>query len=71
MYQTFNIHGSVINIIMYFMSPMEGIKYVFTAAKNVFFVPKNANIAVRFLDDGRPSEPFMNMELSFLGLGLS
>jgi len=35
------------------------------------YVPKNANIAVLFLDDGRPSEPFMNNELSILGLGLS
>lgn len=35
------------------------------------YVPKNANIAVRFFDDARPSEPFMNNELSFLGLGLS
>lgn len=37
----------------------------------IIIVPKNANIAVRFFDDDRPSDPFMNNVLSFLGLGLS
>lgn len=34
-------------------------------------VPKNAKIAVLFFNDDRPSDPFMNNELNFLGLGRS